>query len=469
MIACENIQIAPFELIRLVDLKIVKRINEHTLVTFSGVVPEAEKDSYIEAAKAQTKVEINLTLGAANTPLFKGLVTRIQVKNVRDVYHLEVEAVSHTYALDIQVKNRSFQDQAMAYTDLVKQVIKDYQGTDVKDSVSKGAKLEQLTVQYAETDWQFLKRMASRFQAGLFAADTFEKPKFFFGIPEGESQAELVNFHYTVRKELARFRNVAQNHQPQAQEDDFVYYDVETDRVLNLGDQVKYQKQSLYVYRMVAQLEESFLKFNYLLAPQGGLTQKTLYNQQLVGASLQGKVIEVVKDNVRVHLDIDPEQPKDKAYWFPYSSVYTAEGHSGWYCMPEIGDCVRVYLPDREEKNAVALSSVRQDSAQGQNNKVSDPDVKYFRTKSGKELMLAPGEIVLSGKDGEVFIRLNDGDGIEIHGKAKVKIYSKEDVTIESEKQVNIGAAELLSIKCKDSDIKLDGTTNLKGYEIKSN
>ena len=211
------------------------------------------------------------------------------------------------------------------------------------------------------------------------------------------------------------------------------------------------------------------LKHYYLLAPRGGLSQPLLYNQRLVGASVQGKVIEVARDNVRVHLEVDPEQNQAEAYWFPYSSVYTAEGHSGWYCMPEVGDYVRIYFPDQQDENAVAVSSVRKDSSEGETNKVSNPDIKYFRTKSGKELMLAPGEIVITGKDGEVYIRLNDQDGIEIFSKQGIKFVSQKDVIIESQQKVCVTAQEEILMQCKDSNIKLDGNTSIKGYEIKSN
>ena len=170
-------------------------------------------------------------------------------------------------------------------------------------------------------------------------------------------------------------------------------------------------------------MEGSILKHQYTLTTKKGLSQNTLYNNQLIGLSLQGKVIDVSRDNVRVHLEIDDGQNKDESWWFHYSSVYTAEGNSGWYCMPELNDHVRIYFSDNKEENGMAISSVRKNSRAGGNNKVDNPDVKCFRTKSGKELMFSPEEILITASDGDVFIRLSESDGIEIYSSGASENY----------------------------------------------
>ncbi|HYH04005.1 MAG TPA: hypothetical protein VEC37_12955, partial [Bacillota bacterium] len=120
----ENIQITPFELQELVELKITRKVNEHTRLTFTGIVPETKRDSYVEDADGKTEIEVRLGgVTVKNPTLFKGQVANIKVKTVRDVFFLEVEAVSSTYDLDVKRKSRSFQNAAMTYTDLIKQVI----------------------------------------------------------------------------------------------------------------------------------------------------------------------------------------------------------------------------------------------------------------------------------------------------------------------------------------------------------
>ena len=61
---------------------------------------------------------------------------------------------------------------------------------------------------------------------------------------------------------------------------------------------------------------------------------------------------------VKINLEIDGNQDEGTARWFPYSTVYSSPDGTGWYCMPEVGDAIRLYFPDNEEKNAYAISSV---------------------------------------------------------------------------------------------------------------
>ncbi|MCR8998468.1 hypothetical protein NW825_26900, partial [Brevibacillus laterosporus] len=62
--------------------------------------------------------------------------------------------------------------------------------------------------------------------------------------------------------------------------------------------------------------------------------------------------------------------------------------------------------------------------------------------------LMSPSEIVITAKDGEIFIRLNDQDGIQILSKKKIKIISEEDIMMDSEKKVIISAKEEINITC---------------------
>ncbi|MCL6636847.1 MAG: sporulation protein YqfD [Alicyclobacillus sp.] len=320
-----------------------------------------------------------------------------------------------------------------------------------------------------ETDWQFLKRMASRFHTGLIPASSFDKPKFYFGVPEGGYSGRLEDFHYSIRKELANFRISSENDTVGIGESDFIYYEAETDKVLDIGSEVDFKGKTLVVSEVYTEMKNSLLKHRYILCSKKGMTQNTVYHQGITGISLQGKVIAVEKDNVKVHLDIDKEQSIAKAWWFPYSTAYTAEGHSGWYCMPELNDYVRIYFPSHREEEAIAIGSVRKDSEIKEKNKLGNPDIKYFRTAFGKELMFSPEEIVITGKDGEIFIKLNEKDGIQIFSKKNIKIISQADITMSAEKKVSISAKDEINITCKESSIKMNGITNISGKEVKTN
>ena len=76
----------------------------------------------------------------------------------------------------------------------------------------------------------------------------------------------------------------------------------------------------------------------------------------MIGASLDSTVTEVRGDVVRVSLRTDAKSGAGK--WFSFSTVYSSPDGSGWYCMPEPGDEIRLYFPTEQEKHGYVISAV---------------------------------------------------------------------------------------------------------------
>ncbi|WP_336635231.1 hypothetical protein [Lysinibacillus fusiformis] len=468
--AYHHIKISPFELVSIQELSLTKKMNEHARLRFTGIVPEEARDTYVEMTEARSAIEVNqLNNLGVPSPLFKGVILNVKVSSVRGIYYIEVEAASSTHQLDIKKKNRSYQDKEMTYKALFKLLNPFYPGLDIIDEATKGAKLEKFTLQYYETDWEFLKRLASRFNTGLVPAATFDKPKFHFGVPAGSAKGKLEDYHYTTRKKLADYLVYTENGNEGMGEHDFLYYEVESDKVLQIGDHVTFNKQTLYIYEANTTMKDGLLKHYYTLSTKNGMKKSELFNTTISGLSLEGKVLEVAKDHIKVHLAIDDKQDKGKAHWFLYSTGYTAEGHSGWYCMPEINDFVHIYFPSHREEEAIASTSVRKNLDTTATNKLDDPSTKYYRTAFGKEIKLSPTEILITAQDGDIFIRLNEANGIEIYSKKEIKLISEADITVNASKKILLSAEEEISLQCKESKITMNGSVQIFGKEVKAN
>ncbi|NLP15074.1 MAG: hypothetical protein GX383_11510 [Clostridium sp.] len=466
-IAYGNIELkSSFEIIQLKELRIEKKNNEHARVYFTGVVPEDKKDSYIDGSYSNEIIEVvQIDDNSNSTVLFKGIITDVQLKAVRGIYYITVEGASCTYNMDLKLKKRSFQNKDMQYTELIDEVLKDYPGADFIDTAAKGKKLEKVFIQYDETDWEFLKRMASHFNVGLVPDAISDKPKFWFGIPEGGKGGNLEEFNYSVRKKIGDFRYSSENFIDEIDEQDFIYYEIQTDKVFNIGDPIKFNDISLVVNECRAFIEGAVLRHEYVISPKKGLSQELILNEQLFRASEEGKIIEIKEDNVRIHLDIDKEQKKEEAFWFPYSTFYTTEGNTGWYCMPELDDKVKLYFPSNKEEEGIVMNSIRRRTKSG--DKIDDPDVKYFRTKFKKEKRFSEKELVFSADDDKVYIKLNEDDGIEIYSKSEIKIEDENDIQIKGD-TVDIKAKGNIEIACNQGSIKLDGTTtHIKNSRVK--
>ncbi|NKI23181.1 wall-associated protein, partial [Paenibacillus dendritiformis] len=195
-----NIQIvSSYEIHTLSTLRIEKKVNEHARMLLTAIIPEEKKDSCVDMANDTDTIEIRELSdeGDVIRTLFHGVLSDIAVKVVRGVYHLEMEAVSHSYRLDLKPKTRSFQNHKMPYKELVQHILSDYPGSDFIDLTFENAPLDQFTVQYEETDWQFLKRMVSRFGTALIPEAAANSPKLWVGLPEGKPDS-LRNTNYQV-------------------------------------------------------------------------------------------------------------------------------------------------------------------------------------------------------------------------------------------------------------------------------
>ncbi|WP_258073337.1 hypothetical protein [Brevibacillus laterosporus] len=464
-----NLQVvSPYDIQTLQELQLVKEANDHAKLYLTGIIPEEKKDSYIAMATSSDIIEVNeVEDGRVVRNLFTGRIENIGVRAVRGIYYIELEGISLTSQLDIKEKTRSFQDKNMTYTALLDLILKDYPGSDYLDYATNSAKLEGFTLQYKETDWAFIKRMASRFGAVLLPETSSKTPKFSLGVPDGKL-GQLHDYHYGVARSLDRYTEATTGHGSELDETAFTHYTAESGQYFALGDKVVFQEKELTVAASTARFIEGGLLYAYTLCQEEGVQQNPIRNEQLTGVSLEGKIIEIRRDTVKVHLDIDKTQDKGKAWWFPYSSVYSTEGADGFHCMPQEGDAVQVYFATSQEDGAVAMSSVRktgQDSP-----KMGNPSEKYWGTNFGKEMKLGGSDFVLTAKDtkeGKMFIKLDVEDGIEIHSDKAIMFSAEKDLEIETDTKFEIKAQEAIYLLCKESSIVLDGETDIQGTVLK--
>lgn len=326
--------------------------------------------------------------------------------------------------------------------------------------------------------------MASRppFRTGLVADATGEKARFCFGIPKGKERIiNEQNINYSIKKKVADYRNMVANHTSDIGENDFIYYELLTDEFFNIGDMVNLMGKKLYVFQSTAIIKGGILTLDCILTPEYGLKQNTIYNEKIVGVAIEGKVIDIEYDLLKVSLVGigEKSQTKDKACFFTYATPYTTEGNTGWYCMPELDDYVWLYFPTKKEEDAFVTTAVRhrekdengiQKPRENKGDKISEPKIKYFRTNFGKEIMFSEKEIVITGKDNEILVRLNEEKGIEIFSQQEVRITAKKDLSINSEEgKVIISAKDEIDLACKSSSITMNGETHIKGSQVKIN
>ncbi len=456
--------VSPYEVQTLHHLMLTQTVNDHARLTIKGFIPAEKKDSCMRHASTSDRIELfQKNKGQRIRTLFKGQVTEMAVRMVRGVYQIELEAVSSTFTLDFKQKYRSFQHNKMTYQALLKKVLKDYSGADVIDTVSKATPLKQFILQYKETDWQFLQRMASHFRTVLIPAVDADKPKFWFGLPEGRME-KLSVANYEILKDRSKFLHSRHNDIDQPiEERDTVTYVIESKKTLKLGDRVQLQGKELVVAKSIAQMKQGILTYEYHLLFKKGIRQDRRSIPFLPGTAIEGKVLEVKKDQVRLHLSMDEAQKKEEATWFPLATPYTAEGHSGFYSPPEVGDHVHLAFPTHREEAAIVRHSVRKGGEA--NPKTADPKTSYWGTPKGKDMKLDPQSVTFTAKEGAVFLQLHQDSGITVHSKPSLLVKANDTITFAG-KRVSMSAAESMRFTCGSSSLVFDGITDIQGQAV---
>ncbi|WP_223556210.1 contractile injection system protein, VgrG/Pvc8 family [Lysinibacillus sphaericus] len=456
--------VSPYEVQTLHDLSLTQTVNDHARLSITGFIPEEKKDRCMQLASSSDRIELyQKRNGQRVRPLFKGQVSEMAVRMVRGIYQIEIEAVSSTFALDCKRNARSFQHNKMTYNDMLKQVLANFPGADVIDTASKATALKQFILQYKETDWQFLKRMASHFRTVLVPAVDADKPKLWFGLPEGRLE-QLSTANYTISKDRSKYLHTLFNDNERPMEErDTISYVIESKKTLALGDRVQLQNKELVVAKSIARMQQGVLTYEYHLLSEAGIRQGRLNIPSLSGTAIEGKVLEVKKDRVRLHLSIDEAQKKEEATWFPLATPYTAEGHSGFYSPPEEGDSVHLAFPTHREEAAIVRHSVRKGG--DSNQKTADPKTSYWGTPKGKDIKLDPQSVTFTAKEGAVFLKLHQESGIEVHSKHPITLKANDNITFVG-KSISMSAKESMHLTCGSSSIVLDGNTDMQGQIV---
>ena len=333
-----NLRVSPFHLSDLKELKITSKINEHIEAHLVGQMSGKPDDhlGLLDKLCEEHPLEISFMNGTNLQVLFTGMVTNLEIQNDGDINYLMVDALSNTYALDIVPERRVYQDSKVTYRTILQQIA-DEHGASISDHVTNNAALGKFTMRYQETDWQFLKRLASRFHTGL-VANLGQKPSLSFGITESQQaikEAELMVTDYKIGKELKLYKYQGATGSQKNQDEYLVYYEIETQQRLNIGDKVEFRGKILFVAEMSAILERGYLKLHYRLVPKEGLWQATLYNQRLIGLGQGAEVIAVEQDQVKLHFDASDEVSKEKAWLFPYTTVYARDRRASASIFPK--------------------------------------------------------------------------------------------------------------------------------------
>lgn len=433
----ENIiRIEPFDFLNLLTFEAKQEVNEHGVVEFSAIIDEAFEEKYLTYGLGNTWAKVMITdFEGQEKVFFVGVITSLYIDSNEGIKKLHVTIKTGTYLMDIEMHTRTYQRSSILYTDVFGSFTSGYYNGGFIPNIDKEAVIKKLIVQYRETNWEFAKRLASHLNTVLLPEYITEGSRYYIGVSNTAAKTTLNTKTYSVRKDMDEYQ-YKKRYNLNVNERDCIHYTFKSREIYSLGEQIMFNEKKLNIYRIDTEYIKSECIHTYYLKTINGFAVPKKYNIHSIGLGFYAKIIDVKKDVVMVSVGEDENKGNCGARWFPYSTVYSTPDGTGWYCMPEKGDNVRLYLPTVDEADAYVISSTHLEVDNSKNthkssNERSNPDFKSIMNKQGKEVLFTPNAIYITNNNG-MSIEIIDEEGIKIISDKNITILAEEEIVVTS-------------------------------------
>ncbi|MBU5488009.1 hypothetical protein KQI77_07495 [Clostridium sp. MSJ-8] len=472
----ENLRLSVLGIKHIEEIQIENIVNKHSIMKVKAILDDKVKDMYFHFTQEQTSIMAYYEKGEKDAEvIFSGVITKAKVKSFDNIYTLELEAKSNSYYMDIYKVKKTFQDVGMTSHELIREVMNKYSFLNYKINIPNEP-IGEFILQYEETDYEFLKRFLSRYNEMMYILPSGDKYCIYFGVPDSKvNMTEEIN-NYSVTKKINEYNYAVKNDNSKVSMIDYITYKIKLRTWLDLGESFNFKGNRFYIAEAIHKLEDGVIVNEYYIRAKDGLRHNRIYNDKVIGISLFGTIAEVKRDRVKVNLEIEEVQDKSKLYWFPYASVAASPDGGGWYCMPEVGERVRLNIPSKDEKKAFVINSIDSHQASDGNSmqadRMSTPENKSLQTDAGQEVKFTPSGVSIASTDGASNMNLNNDGTVTIIGKTEVKISCANTLAIRAEKEVNIKAKDTIDINCESgSKLAINKSDNIvaRGERILNN
>ena len=355
-----------------------ENINEHQKLEIQFEMDDEQRknlERIIEKEDVGIEIELANVDKDVKRRVFSGIVDYFEILDYGSYgCRILMRAFSKSVLFDRknEKKYRVFQDRNLMFSDIIDEINKDYADKKLEIKYSDIAKKQigSLIVQFDETDWEFLVRLASQLKTGMFV---IEQGIILFGIVEmGEIKKE--NKYFSDYSLVRDYKNL--------------YYKVQSNKVINLGDTVSISenaveneendkdssgnKGNFSVLKTRIFLKDFILKSEFLATDMKSYHIFKKYNEKIKGCRIEANVERVFEDGGIAKMEVkfaeglkkivqerSNEESNDKAYddygikRFPLSyQTFYSQTNTGFFCTPEVNDTVEVYFPNEDEQFA---------------------------------------------------------------------------------------------------------------------
>ena len=513
-------------------LKIDSRIGEHTVGEIKYIASLQQISIYDAAIDKDEDIKIIISgrsnisneNGDSNDKIFlNGIIDDIKLSEIKTgSLVVEITCISKSVLLDRIPRYRSFQDPSLTYSEIAEEINKNY-GANGEKIISVGEDMKEvprMTIQYNETDWEYLKRLASytgqpvmpyydKVLVGFLKNQAVQTPNTTYS-QYGKSKKNKRTMYKITGTEVYAVSTpikLKTRNRAGGEETENDYYVIES-KIYNEGNTLKCEytlgKQTDYFVDPIphekirgavieartvhiARTDESKSNHGRTDGSSDNLEGRT------IGAKPLNKYIEKaensqnenVKERVKasdiavmtlnlteglMDLGENGQSFEDKyagKTYFPYVTPYS-QSNTGFTPAPEVNDRVALYFPNGNETHAIVLGAVNNDG----NGRFTNPDKRNFTlgnsqggANNGKpmyDFTLDSEKFTMS--TGNV-ISMESSGMINVAGRSNVGVISKtSNVNVIGSKSVNsvVGSSKV-TIDPNNINVNGNSSVDIKG------
>ncbi|MEY8356563.1 phage baseplate assembly protein V [Lachnospiraceae bacterium 54-53] len=449
-------------------VRITERPGEHAFMYAEAVLDsEMEENDFHEI---RDTISLAYRKDGKEHVLFYGVVDKISMSKDGGEQVVIIEAWDGTRQMDVERRKRTFQNPQMGIHELIGQVMSTYVGSDHMVHIPDEP-IGQLLIQYEETDWEFLNRFLSKYRESVYPDPAFPDIRFEAGLSP-KPEVQFWDRHpYKLSQDFIQLGAMKENGMEGLTRSQNTVYQVETYDIVSIGSQIIYKGTPWYIASAERRLEDGLLKNRYRLKQKDSLKILPRYNEKITGISIDGVIASVKRNQVQVNMDI--EAGVGEKYWFPFSTVAASSDGSGWYCMPESGESVRVYFPVDDEKDAYVVTNVKGHEPEGGNapDPMGNPNHRNIQTAQGNQVQMTEEGVLIAAGDSQGSILLKKTGEVLLNALKDITVLAAENLNITAKNDLTVKSQTSIRMSCQSgADVEMKkGTVELHGDEVYEN
>ena len=280
------------------SLEIDSRIGEHTIgkIKYIGSVNQLSLYDALIDRKGDKEIKIlgrsNIADNTGNSTekiFLNGVINELQInETTAGALTVEITAISKSLLLDRIPRYRSFQDPTLTYSAIAEEINGNY-GTNDGKIVNVGEDMQavpRMTIQYNETDWEYLKRIASYTGQPVMAYSDKVFVGFFKNIPAQTPNLKYSQFGKRIREERTYFKIIGTEVYPVA-----TPIKLKT-RNRESGEEVE---NDYYVLENKLYNEGNMLKCEYILGKQTDYFVDPIPHEKIRGAVIEARTVHIAR------------------------------------------------------------------------------------------------------------------------------------------------------------------------------